>query len=475
MSGMRPDPCRSRRHTFAVTGSDPLRRRAVENVYGESSSRVPCGRRTTAAAVGDAGATTVRGRGRRGRGSRTVTGMSASIGPGLRLWRAALRHPQLSDAALGAVIMALVLGATVIGGDDHESRALHGGDFAAAAAGLVLITARRRWPVPVLIVASLATAAAMLDIALLPQFAAATLVCLYTVATKTRRITAWSCAVAAAAVGYVSAVLVGGAGWAQPETVTVVAWAGMAIAIGDVVRTRRAYLEAVLERARHAEHTREEEARRRVMEERLRIARELHDVLAHNIALINFQAGVASQLLDRNPAKAQQSLAEVRQAARTVLDELSTVLGVLRAPDEPTDGTEEPPPGLNRLDDLLRTFQTGGLRVEHTREGAARHLPASVDHAAYRILQEALTNAHKHGAGGIVRLRVAYTGQNLDLSVENPQPPQPSPPSGGTGYGLIGVRERAAAVGGTVTVGADGTGTFRVNAQLPAAPMRNAL
>ena len=399
--------------------------------------------------------------------------MSVSTEPRRR--GSALRHPQLSDGALGILIMAAVLGATVIGGDDHESRVLHGADLAAAAAGAGLIALRRRWPVAILAAATLATAAAMVDVAVLPQFVTATLVCLYTVATKTRRITAWSGAVAAAAVGYLSAVLLGRAGWQQPETVTVVAWAGMATAIGDVVRTRRAYLEAVLERARRAEHTLQEEARRRVAEERLRIARELHDVVAHHIALINVQAGIASHLLTDQPAKAQASLAGVRQAARTVLEELSTVLDVLRAPDDPTDAVEEPPPGLHRLDDLLRGLAAGGLRVEHHQEGAARRLPPSVDHAAYRILQEALTNAHKHGAGGLVRVRLVYTDRELSISIENPQPPPSLPRADGTGYGLLGVRERVAAAGGTVTAGATETGFFRVHARLPAAALKEAV
>ena len=394
--------------------------------------------------------------------------MSASIRPRLR------GHPLSSDAVLGVVAMALVLGATVIGGDDHESRTLHAADLAAAAAGAGLIALRRHRPIAVLAAATLATAAAMMDVAYLPQFVTATLVCLYTVAATTRRITAWSCTAGVAAIGYLSAVLVGGSGWQQPETVSVVAWAGMATAFGEVARTRRAYLEAVLERARRAEHTREEEARRRVAEERLRIARELHDVVAHHIALINVQAGIASHLLTDQPARAQESLAGVRQAARAVLEEMSTVLDVLRAPEDPADAAEEPPPGLDRLDHLLRMLEAGGLRIARTQEGTARRLPAAVDHAAYRILQEALTNAHKHGAGGVVRVRVVYTDEDLSISIENPQPPQSTTGPGGTGYGLIGVRERAAAVGGTVTAGPAETGIFRVHARLPAA-MREAL
>ncbi|MCA2218758.1 sensor histidine kinase [Jidongwangia harbinensis] len=398
----------------------------------------------------------------------------SAIGSKLRVWRGrALSHPQLSDLVLGLVVTALVLAATVIGGDDQESRPLHGTDYTAAVAAAALIAGRRRWPLPVLALATLATAAATAETNLLPAFAAAALVCVYTVASTAGRAAAWSYTVVAATLVYLAAVLLGGAGWRQPESVSVLAWGGLATALGEVARVRRAYLEAVLERADRAERSREEEARRRVVEERLRIARELHDVVAHHIAMINVQAGVAAHVLGDQPDQARNSMAEVRRAARTVLEELSTVLGVLRAPGDPAEAAAEPPPGLNRLDDLLRTLTAAGLRVEHTQEGDARDLPAAVDHAAFRIVQEALTNAHKHGAGGTVRLCLAYTHRDVSIVVDNAQRVPPPVPAG-TGYGLVGVRERATAVGGTVTADGDGAGTFRVRAHLPAPAPRSA-
>jgi signal transduction histidine kinase len=402
--------------------------------------------------------------------------MVSMIAAGNRRWRGTVAdHPQLVDAALGVVTMAMVLAATIIGGDDHDSRALLLGDYAAAAAAAALVAVRRRWPLPVFAVATLATAAAMTDVAFLPQCAAAALVCAYTVATTTRRTRAWSATAIASVVVYLAAVLLAGTAWDQPETVTAVAWGGMATALGDVVRTRRAYLVAVLERARRAEQSRDEEARHRVIEERLRIARELHDVVANNIAMINVQAGVAAHVLADQPDKAQESLAAVRLAACTVLEELSTVLGVLRGADDPPDAAGEPPPGLSRLRRLLHTFAANGLTVRHTQEGCARDLPAAVDLAAFRIVQEALTNAHKHGSGGVARLHLAYADHDVCIEVDNVASPHASRTSTGTGYGLLGIRERAGAVGGSVTAGCDDAGHFRVRAQLPALAVREAL
>ncbi|MBW6439743.1 sensor histidine kinase [Actinoplanes hulinensis] len=399
--------------------------------------------------------------------------MSALIGWKGRVRGEVLRHPQLTDAALGVMILLLVLGAMVADGDDHESHNLRGMGYAAAAAAAALIAVRRLWPVPILAAATLATAAATAVPDLLPQFAVAALVCAYTVTSIENRRRAWLSVAVAAVVVYLAAVLVGGSAWRQPETVTALAWAGMAAALGDAARMRRGYLAAVLERARRAEHTREEEARRRVVEERLRIARELHDVVAHHIAVINIQAGVAAHVLTAQPGKAQESLTAVRHAARTVLEEMSTVLGVLRAPDDPAEHLGEPPPGLSRLDALLSTVAAGGLRVAHVQQGSARQLPAAVDHAAFRIVQEALTNAHKHGAGDTVELRLVYTNEDVQIYVDNAEALHPSTPPAGSGHGLLGVRERAAAVGGTVTAGHDGTGNFRLQARLPAPPTRN--
>ncbi len=220
----------------------------------------------------------------------------------------------------------------------------------------VLITARRRWPLPAFAASTVATIGFALGADLLPQLVVATIVCGYTFASLTNRTTAWIGGAVAAAGGYLATILPHGRDWAAPEHVTLFAWLGLAVAVGDLTRTRRAYLAALLDRAQRAEHARDSEARRQVMEERVRIARELHDVVAHNIAMINVQAGVAAHLLYQQPEQAEKSLAQVRQAARNVLDELSVVLGVLRGPGD--DPAVEPAPGLGRLPDLLAGIRT---------------------------------------------------------------------------------------------------------------------
>jgi signal transduction histidine kinase len=252
--------------------------------------------------------------------------------------------------------------------------------------------------------------------------------------------------------------------------VSVVAWIGMATAVGDATRTRRAYVAAVEERARRAEQNRDEEARRRVAEERVRIARELHDVVAHNIAVINVHAGLAEHSVRTRPEQAEASLAHVRQAARTVLDELATILTVLRQTGDPPAPTE-PVRGLSQLGELLDSMAAVGLRVEHRQGGVARPLPPVVDWAAYRITQEGLTNAHKHGGTGTAELRIDYRADAVGIDITNPVAAGPKGP-GSTGHGLTGMRERAIAIGGTLTAGPAGAGRFRIHAVLPAVPPR---
>jgi signal transduction histidine kinase len=334
-------------------------------------------------------------------------------------------------------------------------------DAVAFLIALLLILLRRRWPLPVFGVAAAFTVLSMAAPWLLAPAALTCLICAYTVATRTGRAVAWLCGLAAGVAVYLAAGFIRGT-WAQPEAVAILASAGLATAIGDLVRTRRAYLAEALERARRAEHGHEEEARRRVIEERVRIARELHDVVAHNIAMINVQAGVAAHVLRSRPDQAEESLAHVRRAARTVLDELSIVLGVLRDPDGDAD---EPARGLAHLPALVEQVAGAGLRLEHRREGPARELPAAVDLAAYRIIQESLTNAHKYATDDRARLRLRFTDDRIEITVSNVAAPGPR----GDGYGLAGMRERATALGGRLTAGATGDGRFVVEAVLPAA------
>jgi signal transduction histidine kinase len=236
----------------------------------------------------------------------------------------------------------------------------------------------------------------------------------------------------------------------------------MATAMGDATRSRRAYVAEVEERARRAEQTRKDEVRHCVVEERMRIARELHDVVSHHIAVINVQAGAAGHVLARHPEAAQDALEHIRRASDTVLRELSSVVAVLRQADD-LDLTTEPARGLARLPELLTTVRTAGLQVSHRQSGKSRDLPAMVDLAAYRIVQEALTNAHKHGTGTAC-LNISYLPDSVTVEVTNPVTTLCT----GCGYGIVGMRERAASTGGTLTTQTTPDHRFRLRAALPA-------
>ena len=379
-------------------------------------------------------------------------------------------HPVAFDAVLGLVVGGSSIVAVLTGPGPHrEAHSPTTLDVIAAVLAFALVTLRRRWPVPVFAAATAAGQLTVIARGLTPVLMIAAFVCALTVAVQTNRRTAWLAGAAAALVFYGGAVIAG-RGWTSPESLGMVAWTGMAVAIGDALRSRRAYVTAIEERALRAEQSRDEEARRRVVEERLRIARELHDVVAHHIAMINVQAGVAAHLLRDQPDRAEEALAHIRKAARTVLDETSTLLGVLRRPDEPD--TDEPTRGLARLAPLLDSLGGAGLRVEHRQEGDARELPSAIDLAAYRIVQESLTNAQKHGTQAAARLRLDYTPAGLNIAVSNPAD-QPAPANGspGRGHGLIGMRERASAVGGTLRA-EHRNGDFVVEAFLPAPAVR---
>jgi signal transduction histidine kinase len=371
------------------------------------------------------------------------------------------------DAVLGTAIAAAALVVVVAGGPDGEQRPLNWTDgvVAGAVAGLVLV--RRRWPVPVLFAsATLAVLAAAWTGDLVGGFVAATVVAVYTVAAHTSRATAWLAGGLTAVALYGGSVAWSGESWFG--SLGVVAWIGMATAVGDAARTRRAYVAAVEERARRAEQTRDEEARRRVAEERVRIARELHDVVAHHIAVINVHAGLAGHSVRTRPEKAEVSLAHVQQAANTVLDELAMILTLLRQTGDPEVPTE-PLRGLTQLGELLDSMTSAGLRVEHRQVGLAGPLPPVVDWAAYRIIQEGLTNAHKHGATGTAELRVEYRQDAISVDITNPVTPVPRR-SGSAGHGLTGMRERAIAIGGTFAAGPATVGRFHLRAVLPIAP-----
>ncbi|WP_229924045.1 sensor histidine kinase [Streptomyces capillispiralis] len=255
------------------------------------------------------------------------------------------------------------------------------------------------------------------------------------------------------------------------ELVRITGWVVAVLVFGVDVRYYRQYVAAIVERAERAERTREEEARRRVAEERLRIARDLHDLLAHSITLIGVQTSVAAHVLAADPerldretvAKALDDIAETCRAAR---GELRTTLEVLR--DNGTADVRGPLAGLDGVPDLVEAARLAGARVEHSvRVGDA--VPPAVGAAAYRLVQEALTNAVRHaGPEPAVRVDLREEDGVLRLSVVDDGT---GPTPGGTpGFGLVGMRERARSVGGTLDAGPRAGGGYRVSATLPLTP-----
>ncbi|KRV48114.1 histidine kinase [Wenjunlia vitaminophila] len=248
--------------------------------------------------------------------------------------------------------------------------------------------------------------------------------------------------------------------------------------LGHSAHNRRAYLAAMEERARRAEKSRESEARRRVAEERLRIARELHDLVAHQITLANAQATVAAHLFDSRPEQVRRSLAELVQTTSDALDDLRATVGLLRQSGDAAEPAE-PAPGLSRLATLLESFGRAGLEVSLDQEGTARPLPPGVDLTAYRIVQEALTNVTKHAGTGSARVRLVWNRDRVTITVADDgggartAPAASTAPGAATarerapGYGLIGMRERATAVGGHLSAGRRPEGGFLVSTELP--------
>lgn len=347
------------------------------------------------------------------------------------------------------------------------------------AAALVL---RRRSPMAVLAATGALSAAEFVVIDPPAPVVMSAVIALYTVASRTDRPTTWRVGLLTMTVLTAAAMFFGSAPWYSQENLGVFAWTGMAAAAGDAVRSRRAFVDAIRERAERAERTREEEARRRVAEERLRIARDLHDVVAHHIALVNVQAGVAAHVMDKRPDQAKEALAHVRDASRSALNELRATVGLLRQSGDPEAPTE-PAPGLAVLGELVNTFRNAGLPVEVACTDPENPLPAAVDLAAYRVIQEALTNVRKHAGtdakaevsvvrvGATVEITVLDNGRGRaragERSLTDERAGRAAGDADGGGHGLIGMRERVTAFGGTLTAGPRYGGGFRVHAILP--------
>ena len=249
-------------------------------------------------------------------------------------------------------------------------------------------------------------------------------------------------------------------------------WLLLPLAAGTMTRLRRAYLASVQARAEHAEHTREEEARLRVTEERMRIARELHDVVAHHLALANAQAGTAAHLALSNPQQTKNILTDLTGTTSSALRELKATLGVLRRCDDDASASLEPSPGLARLPELVSACASAGLAVTVTTAGEPRPLSPGVDLTAFRIVQEALTNVTKHAAADSAHVRLAYSGSRLLITVSNdgPDTTEAADAKPSRGFGLMGMRERAHTIGGELRAGPRPEGGFEVTTALPLQP-----
>lgn len=238
----------------------------------------------------------------------------------------------------------------------------------------------------------------------------------------------------------------------------------LATVTGLLARSRLAVLADAEDRASRAEQTREAEAGRRVAEERLRIARELHDVIGHHVAIVGIQSALADSLLEARPADARTALGHVQDASERVLDELGTLVRLLR---EPSDDARGPLPRLQAIPSLVEEARHAGLEVALTTTGPWPDVPDGTGLAAYRVVQESLTNARRYGDGR-ARVDVTTTGATLEIRTTNRVAAASMPARPSTGVGLVGLRERLTALGGTLTTTSDGV--FTLAATLPVPP-----
>jgi signal transduction histidine kinase len=246
----------------------------------------------------------------------------------------------------------------------------------------------------------------------------------------------------------------------------VILWSGVWIT-ADRTRLRRERMAELEERAQRAEREAERERRLAAAEERARIARDLHDSAGHAINVILVQAGAARLLQERDPDRAREALETVEDVARDTIREIDRMVGALR--EERTAGAVEPPRGLAALEALAERYRAAGLAVNVHVHGPRRTLSPGADQAAFRILQEALTNAARHGEDGTAEVELAFGDEAVEITVTNPIPAGAS--LNGERHGLVGMRERAELLGGSIEVDAI-DGRFRVRARLPCAENR---
>ena len=359
-----------------------------------------------------------------------------------------------TDVAVAALVAVAQLGLTTLAARRQPDRqALDLLAYLLLAVGPVALLWRRRSPAVVLAVVM---ASNVLYFGLGYPYGPAWLaliVAFWTAVTGGARRVAWATAVVGLAAYFTLAALLDRVGPATAATIAAhLGWLLLVLSVSEIALAAR-------QRRQAAERTRAEEARRRAGEERMRIARELHDVLAHNISLINVQAGVALHLMDEQPGQSRTALVAIKQASNDALGELRSVLDVLRQGDEAPP--RAPASGLAQLDSLVAGAGATGLEVRTRVEGLPRPLPAGTDLAAFRIVQESLTNVTRHAGPASATVLVRYGPDDLTVRVDD------DGHGNGNGNGIRGMRERVAALGGELTTGPRPGGGFRVQARLP--------
>jgi signal transduction histidine kinase len=332
-------------------------------------------------------------------------------------------------------------------------------DWVLLVAGPVALVARRRHPVLVVWV----TLAATLGPSGTGLTQLSFLVAFFTAATAGKRYPAWL----ALALTFVWTIWLAPLvhGYKVPPANDALALAGwlLAVAIGAEATRIRA------ERAAATRASRQLDQRRQQSEERLRVARDLHDVIGHNISLINVQASMGLDLMDSQPEQARAALSAIKSASKEALEELRTMLTTLRRDDDVAP--RSPAPGLDRLPELIELTRAAGLTVDVEVAGTAPPLPAAAELAAYRIIQESLTNVARHAGRARVTVRVAYDDTNMHVEIDDDgKAPAEGPAAIGTGSGITRMRERATAFGGDLSAGFRPDGGFQVSARLPVRP-----
>jgi signal transduction histidine kinase len=360
------------------------------------------------------------------------------------------------------LVAILQVGATAAAGHNQPERSsLDALGVALLLAGPAALLVRRRRPEASLAVAFAAALAYWLtDYPRGPAGFPALIVALVSAVLAGRRAFAWG----TLAVGYVVFTvlppLLGKESWSLGGALGLAAWLLVIGTGAEILRSRS-------ERRAELAHVQAEEARRRASEERLLIARELHDVLAHNISLINVQAGVALHLLDERPDQARPALTAIRDASKEALGELRSVLDVLRRGEDGATAPRAPTAGLRDLPGLIERTRSAGLDVTLDVSGEARPVPAGVDLAAFRIVQEALTNVVRHAETGSARVRLDYGDEQLTVQVDDDGVGGTVPNPDAPGRGIAGMRERVQALSGSFQAGPRPGRGFRVRARFP--------